>query len=919
MPVHTRRAPVEPPGRRSLLWAVLSAAGVAAVALAATAATALGGQVYPAGALPAGAPAVVRIGDGLQSSYSVAFGSRVTVPVEVVDAAGLAAATVSVSYNPEVVRAVACQRPADSAFDGGICNVEAGPGSACVQRDRRPWRHRNRTACTRLSLRPRAAQAVSTTLALTVAHFANVWGDALPVTTSPGEIAVSAGMPDVLLRVGDALGGEVTVAAGATAPVSVTMVITGAHRVGAATILLEYDPQVVRPVSCTRLATELDGGACNAAFDPVMGLVKFNMLSSGGVTGTLPVYSIGFEAASGAPAGAASGLRLIVEHLADPAGAPLSWHAASGRIVVAAGPANGTWLLVGAPGETGAYTVAQGTVVTAAVWVTGVTNLGAATLALGFDPAIVRAVSCSIETEGAIDGGFCAVGDRTVRASVMSAAGFTGTARLFTVSFTPAPGVSPGAASALSLTVENLATAGAVPLPSRVRHGSIQIGSGGVAVALVRVGDGSNGGSFSLSQAGAITVPIRVEGAAGLGAASVALAYDPAVVLPVSCGLGDAAFDGGACNLLAADGLVRGNVLSAGGFYGSAAILSVTFRSAAGATVGAHGALTLTVHTFDGTAGQALPYEIQNGGVTISSPAGPPQVALGLDPGHWQAAIGQPVTVPVTAAIDAAAVPRGLGAATLLLHYDPAVVVPLSCRLNQNPAANGFDGGACNLHFAPGLVKVNALSVAGVSGATSIADVVFAGQRSGCTAVTLGVEHLADTAANLLTHTATGGTIEVGIGCPTPTATWTATPRPAALPRTPRLPARHPHADPHADARTPRPARLRRPARRRPRRHPPARRRHADADSDIDRHADGNSDIYGHADGHGNADRHADSDADTQHADRARRRRLRHRRARRPARRRRRRHPPARRRPRQRRRHADRHADGDSDIHGHAD
>ena len=74
------------------------------------------------------APALVRIGDGSPPNYTLAFGSQVTVPVEVVDAAGLAAATISLSYDPAVVRAVECQRPAVSSFDGGACNIAAGPG-----------------------------------------------------------------------------------------------------------------------------------------------------------------------------------------------------------------------------------------------------------------------------------------------------------------------------------------------------------------------------------------------------------------------------------------------------------------------------------------------------------------------------------------------------------------------------------------------------------------------------------------------------------------------------------------------------------------------------------------------------------------------------------------------------------------------
>jgi len=75
-------------------------------------------------AAPAGASAVVRIGDGTTSRYEVAPGELVTVPVEVVDAQNLGAATVLLSYDPAVVHAVGCAGPQSGDFDGGACNTE---------------------------------------------------------------------------------------------------------------------------------------------------------------------------------------------------------------------------------------------------------------------------------------------------------------------------------------------------------------------------------------------------------------------------------------------------------------------------------------------------------------------------------------------------------------------------------------------------------------------------------------------------------------------------------------------------------------------------------------------------------------------------------------------------------------------------
>ncbi|MFQ5810723.1 MAG: cohesin domain-containing protein, partial [Armatimonadota bacterium] len=621
-----------------------------------------------AGAL-ADAGTLVRIGDGSEPKYVVEPGGQVTVPVEVVDAVNLGAATVLLSYDPAVVQAVGCAGPPGDVFDGGYCNLDYALGTVkftVVALDGVDGTHRLYDIT--FEAVGGGAVAGQTELTLTAEHFADSQGNALDVDTAGGEIEI-VGEPapaDAVVRVGDETQSDFTLTPGNSIVIAVTMSITGTRKLGAATVLLRYDPQVVRPTLCSQ--PEPITGYCNPAFDPEAGLVKFNLVSSDGLTGTLHACDVRFEVASGAAAGAASDLVLIVEHFADPLGSPMSWQAVNGSVTVAAGPSNSAWLLVGAPSETGVYTVTHGTTVTVSIWVTDVVGLGAATLLLGYDPAVVRPLGCATgDGTTAIDGAVCALHDGHVRASIISPQGISGTARLYDVDFTPALGASVGATSPLTLTVKNFADTAALPVPSRVRNGSIEIEEGGSEppVALVRVGNGSNGDVFELPQDDRVAVPIRVEGASGLGAATVSLSYDPAVVRAVSCTPGGEVLDGGYCNPFADEGLTRLNMVWPDGFTGDATLFNLTFQPADEAAVGDETNLALTVTNFASPAAAPLLYQTAPGTIGIVEAVGPPAVILRVGHGPYQIAVGERVTVPISAVIDAEETPLGLGAATL--------------------------------------------------------------------------------------------------------------------------------------------------------------------------------------------------------------------------------------------------------------
>jgi len=240
-------------------------------------------QPHAMGDASADSGTLVRIGDGSEPKYVVEPGNQVTVPVEVVDAVNLGAATVLLSYDPAVVQAIGCAGPPGDVFDGGYCNLDYALGAVkftAIALDGADGTHRLYDIT--FEAVGGGTGAGQTDLTLTVEHFADPQGNDLDVDTAGGEIEI-VGEPvpvDAVVRVGDETQSDFTLIPGNTIVISVTTSITGTHRLGAATMLLRYDPQVVRPTLCSQ--PEEITGYCNPAFDPEAGLVKFNLVSSDG-------------------------------------------------------------------------------------------------------------------------------------------------------------------------------------------------------------------------------------------------------------------------------------------------------------------------------------------------------------------------------------------------------------------------------------------------------------------------------------------------------------------------------------------------------------------------------------------------------------------------------------------------------------
>lgn len=148
-------------------------------------------------------------------------------------------------------------------------------------------------------------------------------------------------------------------------------------------------------------------------------------------------------------------------------------------------------------------------------------------------------------------------------------------------------------------------------------------------------------------------------------------------------------------------------------------------------------------------------------------------------------AAGPPVALAVTVANV-----QGLGAATVMVSYDPALLTVVGCQRNA-----AFDVGLCNISYdrdkdgIPDAVLFNVVSLMGVTaGATGVALVNVSWQAvanvATATATTLSVQVLTFTDADGRSLPAAGqdGVLTIQPALPTPTPTSTPTPTPSPTP-----------------------------------------------------------------------------------------------------------------------------------------
>ena len=154
---------------------------------------------------------------------------------------------------------------------------------------------------------------------------------------------------------------------------------------------------------------------------------------------------------------------------------------------------------------------------------------------------------------------------------------------------------------------------------------------------------------------------------------------------------------------------------------------------------------------------KALRREVVGGGATVEI-------------GSYQVDPSDTVSVPVTASTGNSA----MSAATIRVHFDPAVVQVEGCEVPSSLF------GTCNIDNQQGQVSFNALSTTGVTGDFTVAEITFVAGSSGSTTLDVEIQTFADMLGNSIAVSDVDGQITITSSA-TPTVTPTAT-SPASTP-----------------------------------------------------------------------------------------------------------------------------------------
>jgi hypothetical protein len=259
-------------------------------------------------------------------------------------------------------------------------------------------------------------------------------------------------------------------------------------------------------------------------------------------------------------------------------------------------------------------------------------------------------------------------------------------------------------ASGLALLAGFLATSGA-----DAASGTLSIGSGTAAPGAQR--------QVALEMLGV--------GEPGLGAWSIDIVYDPAVVTPVDCD----PQSGSVCNPDYGEDQVRVSGAAGVGLEGDSTLAVITFQCA-----DAEGSSPLTINIAeiaDGTPGAPADIDTTVVDGTITCQAGGGDETISIENG--EATVGDSDTVD----LEASGIPDpGLGAWTVDISYDSSLLTAVSCTADQ--------GGICNPAFDDGVVRVTGANIEGVIGDNRLAAITFECNELGESTLGLTVQVLVD-------------------------------------------------------------------------------------------------------------------------------------------------------------------------------
>jgi hypothetical protein len=155
------------------------------------------------------------------------------------------------------------------------------------------------------------------------------------VSAAPGRAATTTPRAGALIRIGSGSGEPPLYTVAPGAEISITVEVTAATDLGAATVLLNYDPALVQVTACTTQGhADVDMSACNPAY--AAGVVRYALAASAGLSGTFPLFTVTLRA--GGAAGATAQLELAAPQFADTHGGELPVTTAGGAVAIAGAP-----------------------------------------------------------------------------------------------------------------------------------------------------------------------------------------------------------------------------------------------------------------------------------------------------------------------------------------------------------------------------------------------------------------------------------------------------------------------------------------------------------------------------------------------------------------------------------------------------
>ena len=228
--------------------------------------------------------------------------------------------------------------------------------------------------------------------------------------------------------------------------------------------------------------------------------------------------------------------------------------------------------------------------------------------------------------------------------------------------------------------------------------------------------------TIDVGQQGTVTLQVA-DHSELLGAWTIDISYDPAVVQPADC----VPFYGGICDLDQGDTSIRIIGASAEGLPGDVTLAAIAFECEAEGS----SSLSIILQVWGSAVGFGTPPpEIVDGAITCVAPSSTapllPETGTGIvSIDSLTITVGQQGTVTLTVAD----FPELLGAWAIDIRYDPAVVQPADCVPIENST--------CDLERSESALRIRGVSAGGLTGDFTLATIAFNCETEGSSSLSV--------------------------------------------------------------------------------------------------------------------------------------------------------------------------------------